>query len=40
MHRVRCAIYTRKSVEKGVEQDFNSLNAQREAFSEQYKPKV
>jgi len=28
---VRCAIYTRKSTEKGLEKDFNSLHAQREA---------
>jgi site-specific DNA recombinase len=28
---VRCAIYTRKSSEEGLEQSFNSLNAQREA---------
>jgi DNA invertase Pin-like site-specific DNA recombinase len=28
---VRCAIYTRKSTEFGLEQDFNSLDAQREA---------
>ncbi|RYG29210.1 MAG: recombinase family protein, partial [Burkholderiales bacterium] len=28
---VRCAIYTRKSSEDGLEQDFNSLHAQREA---------
>lgn len=27
----RCAIYTRKSVEDGLEQEFNSLDAQREA---------
>ena len=27
----RCAIYTRKSTEDGLEQDFNSLQAQREA---------
>jgi site-specific DNA recombinase len=27
----RCAIYTRKSSEEGLEQDFNSLQAQREA---------
>jgi site-specific DNA recombinase len=27
----RCAIYTRKSWEEGLEQDFNSLHAQREA---------
>jgi site-specific DNA recombinase len=31
MARVRCAIYTRKSSEDGLEQDFNSLDAQREA---------
>ncbi|MEP2532728.1 recombinase family protein [Shimia sp.] len=31
MKRVRCAIYTRKSSEDGLEQDFNSLDAQREA---------
>ena len=30
---VRCAIYTRKSSEEGLEQDFNSLDAQREACS-------
>jgi site-specific DNA recombinase len=29
--RVRCAIYTRKSSEEGLEQSFNSLDAQREA---------
>ena len=29
--RKRCAIYTRKSTEDGLEQDFNSLHAQREA---------
>ena len=27
----RCAIYTRKSSEEGLEQQFNSLHAQREA---------
>lgn len=31
MIRQRCAIYTRKSTEEGLEQDFNSLDAQREA---------
>ena len=31
MKRVRCAIYTRKSSEEGLEQSFNSLDAQREA---------
>ena len=29
--RLRCAIYTRKSSEEGLEQSFNSLDAQREA---------
>ena len=28
---LRCAIYTRKSTEHGLEQEFNSLDAQREA---------
>ena len=27
----RCAVYTRKSSEEGLEQNFNSLHAQREA---------
>jgi len=31
MGQVRCAIYTRKSSEDGLEQQFNSLHAQREA---------
>ena len=29
--RIQCAIYTRKSSEEGLEQSFNSLDAQREA---------
>jgi site-specific DNA recombinase len=29
--RVRCAIYTRKSTEEGLDKEFNSLDAQREA---------
>jgi DNA invertase Pin-like site-specific DNA recombinase len=29
--KIRCAIYTRKSHEEGLEQEFNSLDAQREA---------
>ncbi len=29
--KTRCAIYTRKSSEEGLEQAFNSLDAQREA---------
>jgi site-specific DNA recombinase len=28
---IRCAIYTRKSTEEGLQQDFNSLDAQRES---------
>ena len=31
MKRVRCAIYTRKSSDEGLDQNFNSLDAQREA---------
>ena len=29
--RLRCAIYTRKSTEEGLDKAFNSLDAQREA---------
>jgi site-specific DNA recombinase len=29
--RIRCAVYTRKSSDEGLEQEFNSLHAQREA---------
>lgn len=29
--KLRCAVYTRKSSEEGLEQEFNSLDAQREA---------
>ena len=28
---MRCAIYTRKSTEEGLDRDFNSLDAQRES---------
>jgi site-specific DNA recombinase len=31
--KLRCAIYTRKSSEEGLEQEFNSLQAQRSAAS-------
>ena len=31
MKRVKCAIYTRKSSDEGLDQNFNSLDAQREA---------
>ncbi len=31
--KLRCAIYTRKSSEEGLEQEFNSLDAQRDACS-------
>ena len=33
--KVRCAIYTRKSHEEGLDQDFNSLDAQRSAAERQ-----
>ena len=29
--KIRCAIYTRKSTVEGLDQEFNSLDAQREA---------
>src|SRR3954469_16299283 len=29
--RLRCAVYTRRSSEEGLEQEFNSLDAQRDA---------
>jgi len=32
-NRKRCAVYTRKSTEEGLEQDFNSLDAQAESCS-------
>ncbi len=28
---IRCAVYTRKSTEDGLEQEYNSLDAQRDA---------
>jgi site-specific DNA recombinase len=31
IRKLRCAVYTRKSSEEGLEQEFNSLDAQREA---------
>ena len=31
LQTVRCAIYTRKSTQEGLNQEFNSLDAQREA---------
>ena len=33
VRKCRCAIYTRKSSEEGLEMEFNSLDAQREACS-------
>jgi DNA invertase Pin-like site-specific DNA recombinase len=36
--RVRCAIYTRVSTDQGLDQDFNSLDAQYEAASAYIKP--
>lgn len=38
--RIRCAIYTRKSSEEGLEQDFNSLDAQREACEAYIKSQI
>ncbi len=37
LKEVRCAIYTRKSNEDGLEQKFNSLDAQRVACKKIYK---
>ena len=34
---VRCAVYTRKSTEEGLQQEFNTLDAQRES-GEAYPP--
>jgi hypothetical protein len=34
---LRCAIYTRVSTDQGLEQDFNSLDAQREASEAYFK---
>src|SRR3546814_11577086 len=31
MRRMRCAVYTRKSSEEGLDMEFNSLDAQRES---------
>ncbi len=31
VRKLRCAVYTRKSSDEGLEQEFNSLHAQREA---------
>lgn len=31
LNTIRCAVYTRKSTEEGLQQEFNSLDAQREA---------
>ena len=31
IRKLRCAVYTRKSTEEGLDKDFNSLHAQREA---------
>lgn len=34
--KVRCAIYTRKSTDEGLDKEFNTLEAQREARSQLY----
>lgn len=39
-NKIRCAIYTRKSCEEGLEQDFNSLDAQREACEAYIKSQI
>ena len=31
IRKVRCAVYTRKSTDEGLEKEFNSLDAQRES---------
>ena len=31
VRKLRCAVYTRKSSEEGLDQEFNSLDAQRDA---------
>lgn len=31
MKTIRCAVYTRKSTEDGLEKEFNTLEAQRES---------
>ena len=33
VRKLRCAVYTRKSTEEGLDMEFNSLDAQREACS-------
>jgi site-specific DNA recombinase len=38
--RVRCAVYTRKSTEEGLDQEFNTLFAQRESGEAYIKSQV
>ena len=38
--KIRCAIYTRKSHEEGLEQAFNSLDAQRLATESMHEEKT
>ena len=38
--KLRCAVYTRKSTEHGLELEFNSLDAQREACEAYIKSQV
>jgi site-specific DNA recombinase len=35
--KLRCAVYTRKSTEEGLDMEFNSLDAQREACEGLYR---
>ena len=37
---LRCAVYTRKSSEEGLEQSFNSLHAQRDACEAYVKSQI
>jgi len=38
VRKLRCAVYTRKSSEEGLDMEFNSLDAQREACSAYTRP--
>ena len=38
--RLACAIYARKSTEEGLDQEFNSLDAQREGRGFAWRPRL
>ncbi len=40
IRKLRCAVYTRKSSEEGLDMEFNSLDAQREACEAFIQPEV